>query len=694
MADNRYEPILLYPSVSTKAASDILTADWKLAKPLLLFARYGRFPINEKSTLFGRIYPALKALLGHAFGYLSDITTQPIDVICSRFDSWYDDFENPITRGAIVQMCELVRIPRKDEDHIRHEALEKEISVYRRVVLERPLIHWDAMWNGGSFVPESEMGQWATADIGFALRESLMKIRRTTIFPSMSRKLLPARAREWLKERPSHVFEDPDISTPAELEKFYIVHGVHFEGPSELKQRWYMHGIVPRTYATAGESAYTYSKYLKEVWNILWNSMPSTEKFGRVDVTRLRRSGAKFSFAMYDLTTFTSNFETHRDFVLSLSRFLDVEVNAFDGRKGYHSMSLKVLLEEYANNLCVGVKWYTEMGGLQDIDEDFHAVAGLLGIIGNIASCGFAHGVFLRSLVDSMEESGVAGDDAIFVYLIKTGWRPKTDTIGKYLGTLAHDKVYDFEEEDSVYLKRGVRETGDGNLQLSEYIMFPKTLFLAKNDTERFRESRDIHFERYLFERMFVSSLGSTFRSAGRIRTDYTLFRSFLLDLYNRLSLPITGHCPGIGRNHYVPSWAEDLFVPALDGLGNPEYVRDQHLDHFDGWGRFAETDLPFEAVEFDITPGCLFQSKMTKKLSYLCRLGILVKEKVMIEVSGHVAYSKMENMLEQRRIRPVYEFRVKDDVLMSFCHQDALTVSGCPLGTVSLPLFYDFAIT
>jgi hypothetical protein len=581
-------------------------------------------------------------------------------------------------------MCELVRIPREDEDRIRKEALWKEVSVFRRIVLERPLIDWDAMWNGGSMVEEREMSEWSATDIGFSLSRALRHIRKTTLYPSMSRKLLPKRTRVWFEQRPNQVFEDPDAITPAELERFYVVFGVHFLGPSEIKQRWYMHGLVPRTYATAGETAFTYSKYLKDVWNVLWNSFPPTEKFNRVDISRLRRKSAAYSFAMYDLTTFTSNLETHRDFVLSLSRFCNIEVEVFDGRRGYCTMSLKVLLEEYATYLCQAVTWYTELGDLGFIEEEVHAVAGLLGIIGNIASCGLAHGIFLRTLVDSLEEEGVAGDDAIFVYLIKEGWKPKTDIVGKYMGTLAEDKVYDLREKDAVYLKRGVRCQGEHSLTLSDYVFFPKTLFLAKDDTERFRESRDVDFDRYLFERMFVTSLGSTYRSAGRLSLEYSLLRSYLTTMYERLGLPISGHCPGIGRAHSVPVWAEDLFIPAVNRIGDPECVRDRYLGFYDGWGQFPETELPFDPVPFELHRGISFQAKMSKTLSYLCKIGVLSREKVMIEVTGSLAFERMEQIVEKRRVFPVYDFAVKDDVMLSFCHSDARVVYGCPNSQVS----------
>lgn len=683
MASNRYEPFDIYPSETVKAYRAVLESDWKLAKPLLNLARYGRFPTNPTSSLAKRSMDAIYALVRQVFGTSSDIGSMRYDEIRLKLNSRLDDFEHPITRGAAVQMCELVRIPKEDEEKLRKEALWKEVSVFRRVVWDRPLLCWDAMTEGGNMVPEEEMTEWAATDIAFSLDQAKRRISRTTLYPSISKKLLPKRARDWFRERPHQVFEDPDIATPAELEKFYITFGVHMDGPSEIKQRWYMHGLVPRTYATAGETAFTYSKYLKDVWNILWNAFPPTQKFNRVDISRIRRKSAKYSFAMYDLSTFTSNLRTHRDFVLSLSRKVDIEVEVMDGRRGLRTLSLRFLLEEYATYLCQSVTWYTDMGEFKGMPEDVHAVAGLLGIIGNIASCGLAHGIFLRTLVGELEEEGVAGDDAIFVYLIKMGWRRTTDIIRDYLGDLADDKVYDLMEGDAVYLKRGVIQDDDGTLSLNDYVFFPKTLYQAKSDTERFRESRDVDFNPYLFERMFVSSLGSTYRSAGRISCDYTVLKTFLEFHYRNLSLPISGHCPGIAGTHFVPVWAEDLFVPAIDRIGDSDYVRNQYLDSFEGEGRFAESELPYDPVVFELSPGMVFQAKMDKHLSYLDRLGVFERRKVMVEVSGTVAIRRLEDLVCEKRIRPVYEFRVKEDSVLPFCHNDVLLVRGCPIGTV-----------
>lgn len=681
--DNRSLPYLRYPSEVANVIQGLLEREPALAKPLLTLMRYGNLPKNRDSTFAKRVAPAIAAIAETSIGKHNTATLSYLDLV-SRIHGKHPDLFDPVVRGMIVQMCETVRYPEEIEEQMRTDALWKEVSVFRKVVWSRPELNWDALWEGGQLVPGIDMTDWSATDIGFATTAALKIYRKRIFYPSMSRKLLPSRVRQWLSERGNQGFEDPDLATPAELEKFYIVHGVHFLGPCEIKQRWYMHGLVPRTYAVAGETAYTFSKYLKDIWNVLWNSFTPTERFNRVDISRIRRKSSEYSFAMYDLTTFTSNLETHRDFVLALSRHMNIEITVADGREGFRSMSLKVLLEEYADYLCRTVYWYTDVGSLKDIPEEIHSVAGLLGVIGNIASCGIAHGMFLRTLVESLEEEGVAGDDAIFVYLIKRGWRHTTNIIRGNLGELADDKVYDFEERDAVYLKRGVEQEGE-ILHLNDYVFFPKLIFLSKNDLNRYRESRDMIYNEYTLERMFVSSLGSTYRSAGKLEFDSSPLKSLLSSMYNILGLPLSGHCPGIAKQHSVPVWSEDLFVPGLDRLGDPEYVRHQYFDFFEGEGTFPETELPGESVPFEVVPGSSFRARGSKALSYLYRLGILRREKVMVEVSGFMAIERLTT-LTQKSTSHVYEYTVEDEVLLSFVHRDLRVVQGYPISGVSVP--------
>lgn len=680
-ADDRSLPYLRLPSETVRSCREVLELDPNLAKPLLLLMRFGNMPSNENSTLAKRVMPALHAIAEKTLGIVNANHFASYKDAVFRLSNRLPDMFDPVIRGAVVQMCETVRLPEEIEKMRKSEALWKEVSTLRRVVPERPNLNWDALWDGGQLIPGTDMTPWTISDIGFATQAALRKYRTRVFYPSMSRKLLPTRVRQWLSERGNMAFEDAEISTPAELEKFYIVHGVHFLGPCELKQRWYMHGLVPRTYAVAGETAYTFSKYLKEIWDILWNSFEPTERFNRVDVSRIRKSSAKYSFAMYDLSTFTSNLETHRDFVLSLGRHMNVEITVANGREGFVDMSLKDLLQDYADYLCREVWWYTELEELRDIPEEVHAVAGLLGVIGNIASCGVAHGMFLRSLVEDIKHEGVAGDDAIFVYLIERGWRATTDKVRGNLGDLADDKVYDLEEKDAVYLKRGLEEE-DGVLKLTDYVFFPKLIFLSKDDLKRYRESKDTMFNRNALERVFVSSLGSTYRSAGKLEFDMLPLKSLLVEMYDILGLPILGHCPGIAQSQHVPVWAEDLFVPGVDRLGDPDYVRRQYLDFFDGEGRFPETELEHDPVHFEVEPGSVFRAKGSKALTYLYRLGILKREKVMIEVSGFMAAERLVSQFG-RKTSGVYEYTVADSVLLSFVHKDLRMVRGCPISGV-----------
>jgi hypothetical protein len=149
--------------------------------------------------------------------------------------------------------------------------------------------------------------------------------------------------------------------------------------------------------------------------------------------------------------------------------------------------------------------------------------------------------------------------------------------------------------------------------------------------------------------------------------------------------LPVSGHCPGIAKQHAVPVWAEDLFVPGIDRLGDPDYVRRQYFDFFDGEGTFPETELPGESVPFEVTPGSMFRAHSSKAISYLFRLGILKREKVMSEVSGFMAIERLTNVTAKKSVPSVYEYQVVDSVLLSFVHSDLRIVRGYPISGVSI---------
>lgn len=674
-ATTRYEPYYHSPyalvlDTLKELGSDPVT----LAKPLLTLARYGKIPSNPNSSLFKRVLPALSAF---ARLYNVDTLTNPTGVkeTLSRLQDLCSDIENPVVRGIIVQMTEMVILPESEEEKVREEALMKEINVFRRVVFQRSRISWDAVMNGGDVTEFHEATPFSTGDIQYSLGKATSRIRHRILFPSISNKLIPLRSMQWLQNR-TNSFDPCNAHSPAEWERIYIRSGSVFEGPSEIKQRWYLHGQSPRTYAVAGESAYFHSRYLKDVWNLLWNSFAPTEKFKRVDITRIRRSSAKYSFAMYDLTTFTSNYETHRDFVKTLASEMEYEVEIADGRHGIRTVILGDLLRDYANHCCSAVKWYTELGGFGDIPEDFHAVAGLLGIIGNIASCGFSHGLFLRTLVERIEECGVAGDDAIFVYLLSKGWKDEVKAL-QYLGILAEEKVYDMQEGEAVYLKRGVEADGN-SLSLRQFIQFPRFLYKSPFDLERFREGRLAKENPNYLKRLFVSSLSATFKSAaGFDEAVLAPLSSIIREAYEELGLPEDGYVPGISQSH-IPPFCEDLFLPGIRFLGSSDHVGNTYLDHFRGTGHFFERELPGIPGWLDIRVHSSFIAKPDSTLRYLEKIGVLKKEKILREKGGFLALRAVEEVISVRKPSLVYKYAVRDPEMLHWVHEDLLNVVGC----------------
>jgi hypothetical protein len=362
-------------------------------------------------------------------------------------------------------------------------------------------------------------------------------------------------------------------------------------------------------------------------------------------------------------------------------------VTLADGREGFHDVTVETLLKEYADYCCQGVKWYTELDGLQDIAEDYHAVAGLLGIIGNIASCGVAHGFFLRTLVELKEEYGVAGDDAVFAYLIARGWKDHVREL-KYLGILAEEKVFDLEDGDAIYLKRGVDANAD-SLSLREFVIFPRLTYLTPDDLKRFRESKELEYDPHYLKRSFISSLGTTFASAARCNVNASTHPNLLNLLkgcYDELGLPYTGFVPGVSPV-YIPEFASDRFVPCLDLLGNPDYVRTQFMVDFQEGATVFERELPSAPQMLDVRVQQKFIGRSTKESRYLERLGVIRKGKRCRSSFGFQRLRDLEDATAARRPGLIYDFEVVDQSLFYHLHDDICFVPGCISELVSSSL-------
>jgi hypothetical protein len=676
----------------------------KLTKPLLLLARYGNIPSKTEGNLFKIIAPALY--------FFSDTIRNPNNrnqyhTVDPQYyelrpflhvEKEMTDLSDPFIRGALVSLCCAFRITPDEEKAIIQGALEKEAMVIRRTVFARPEVNWDGLFLGGDVLRGLWPDEFAVSDVQFAIGRMVGRLKQRTFYPTMSRKLVTTRLSRWLEERDHLCVDPPGEYTIACVENIYILSGSIMEGPAQIKQRWYTNVITPRVYAVGGESAYFHAKDLKDIWNICWNAFAPTEKFKRVDLDRIRRRSAAYSFAMYDLSTFTSNMETHRDFVLSFAeQFEDTEVEIADGRHGFMKKKVKHILQEYANTLCQRVEWYTHEEGLASpMYTDFHCVAGLLGIIGNIASCGLAHGLFLRTLVDSISECGVAGDDAIFVYLLVEGWGDKTELLREALGILAQEKVFDWKFGEAVYLKRGVKAGfPDDRLALKEYIQFPSVLHRSPHDLHRFAEGVSAQNDHQYLKRRFVSSLGATFRSAARVgKESLPALTRFLQAEYTHLGLPWTGHSPGCPTS-CMPFWCKDQFLPAIEDLGYEHFVAALVArSYVDGWS-FDCTELPSNPLWFSLEDVSEFWAFPSQELKYLDRLGVLTKNIVREEKGGFAGSRAMEEYLgrleSKSRPRVVYRYLVSNRVPLSYIHPHLLMVYGCPNGESCIVMTYTF---
>lgn len=232
------------------------------------------------------------------------------------------------------------------------------------------------------------------------------QLQENVIYPFSSTKTLSRiTTREFNRLSGNH-FDD---ICPLQLEQYYAETGQVIESPCEMRQVWYPTQAVPRTYYAMGGTAYFRSRYLRDIFNVLADMLPSTNRYTRVQPSHTN-FGIDEEVFVYDLTSFTSMFHEQRYFLSFLARILDgLEVVLFDTHTGFRKVLISDLILEY-NDLNSEPEYTVERVWNVDLVLH-HSVAGFLGVYGNLITCTIPHGLCLMSLRDESLKSWCAGDD-------------------------------------------------------------------------------------------------------------------------------------------------------------------------------------------------------------------------------------------------------------------------------------------
>jgi len=261
----------------------------------------------------------------------------------------------------------------------------------------------------------------------------------------------------------------------------YHDHGLQIPGVVEMRQKWYPSTVKPRTYFAMGGTTYASSRFLQNFFTQLTSIFPETERRSRLRPQRLVAAFDHSYFRIYDLSSFTSNFQEQSKFMECFVEFFrDVLVTIVDERDGPQQVDLSDLLRQYWED-CVeqpllSLERTPESLGVKDLTSVPHLRASLLGIFGNLMTCTVAHFLLLSPLTQNSIELNVAGDDGIITTEELT--EPHVMNAISVVGECAWEKTFHSWEEGAIHLKRPIYQM-DRTLILGDSLSLPVCATMA-----------------------------------------------------------------------------------------------------------------------------------------------------------------------------------------------------------------------
>jgi len=272
--------------------------------------------------------------------------------------------------------------------------------------------------------------------------------------------------------------------TSKDVVTHYLRTGNWTRGITEMKQRWYPSGLVPRTYFCWGGKEIQASTYLRDFFNDVADCFEPTQKMNRVQPDWLQQppdASDQAFFFFYDLTSFTSWFHEQVPFLRALSDYYQgYSFDVLDAGLTLTQVDIGSMIERYIQEVNDFPEFTINEGitgkGGGGYYRLQHLCAGFLGIPGNLITCTLPHGLAQASLCQDSRSIQVPGDDVGLAVKDENDMFDR-GYIAKTLGSLQMDKVYE-SRQASVYLKRGVRVM-NGQVNLTEMLIYPLIPYLV-----------------------------------------------------------------------------------------------------------------------------------------------------------------------------------------------------------------------
>jgi len=474
-------------------------------KALITLARSQSIPEYEGSPiLFDKVSPILNRLTNSPpfLSYAADTLNEDGEVVV-RF------LTSPLTTGLLIVYALGVELT---DEQVR----EGKLTSFRKELEATQTRRRDSEWNWPAILDPrnhpneiihpvfprlSHLQSQFSSNIP-ALRRSY---RNKIIRPHYSNRGVSSQSARWLINRvdkrripkwgPVHSFHRKlsrrNICS-RDIVHHYVRTGEWADGLTEMKQRWYPSGILPRTYFSWSGPDIANAGYLREFFNDLGDAFTCTDRHNRVQPDWLRHSGASHQgFVFYDLTSFTSWFHEQVPFLRAIADLFRHTVVYLVGEGLTISEndigSMIDAYTDYTSDFCR----FVANGNLCDLDYSerifTHQCAGFLGIPGNLITCTLAHGLAQAALQSSDRNLQCPGDD-IGASFTDRYHMVDIMKLALTLGVLQFEKVYRTPEL-CIYLKRLVIETGEG-IRLAPMLVFPLLPYLVNPNTRNIRSNR------------------------------------------------------------------------------------------------------------------------------------------------------------------------------------------------------------
>lgn len=554
-------------------------------------------------------------------------------------------FSTPL-ECSILQACvKCAPLTLSEKSTIEHSAANKEIDVMASYVDKIPLNYCE-LELGGSIFPLCNSKSPHNSKYIQRFYDWCEKVGKKILYPKVSRKRIARSTECELKERMIEPFDEERGYTQQDLELFLHRTGKELEGACEMKQRWYINQMEPRTYFTQGGTAYNKTKYSSKITNLLRDTLDSTNRHMCTVPNRLILEDNEYGF-IYDLSSFTSNdHEQYRflQYLASLSNGYYVTI--MDGFKGEQEVPLSLILSNLADLHDKPLWEYN--GSLKVRRGGVHNISGFLGVYGNIQTATYHHGLVALQGVSSEAKLNVAGDDAIAIQ--EMGSEPIRKCV-EHIGILKDEKVFRTNESGCICLKKGIVQIGS-RLLVNSTIKFPipEYQYKTKDIDPRYpniikmskRERKSAVSSQIL---AFISSLSHI------VVRDYEVDKimSFLHTYYRVFGLPIDGDVPQISGN-------KSSLVPCIRGWK----IGIDVIQHTIRWNYVGTAKIPERTVENDekiiTSQGAIYKCTSGDRLKYLEILGYVKRKKLF-----KVVYDEhgLDELLKEYVSRgyPVYEF-------------------------------------